>query len=81
MNDDAHDTSKFTGVFTSDTKPVRIRKYMNEDGSEGDACYWWLRSADSYNGNSVGYVNSGGSVSDYGDAHLSYACLPVCLIQ
>ena len=80
MNDDAYDTSKFTGVFTSDTKPVRIRKYMNEDGSEEMTYYWWLRSAYSGRGDIVGCVNGGGGV-DINYANFNGVCLPVCLIQ
>jgi len=80
LNDDAYDTSKFTGVFTSDTASVRIRKYMNEDGSEGDAYGWWLRSAHSNRDYGVGYVDYGGDVNG-NSAHNYSACLPVCLIQ
>lgn len=79
-NDAPYDTSKFTGVFTSDTNSVRIRKYMNEDGSEGSACPWWLRSARSSSGNYVGYVGNSGGVYNY-RAHNYSACSPVCLIQ
>jgi len=77
---DAYDTSKFTGVFTSDTPSVRIRKYMNEDGSEGSACYWWLRSADSNYGDFAGYVDGNGYDSHFIVNHYN-AVLPVCLIQ
>ena len=80
MYDDAYDTSKFTGVFTYDIQSVRIRKFMNEDGSEGSACYWWLRSAGSHSDNYVGSVRDGGSVGSSG-ANYNRACLPVCLIQ
>jgi len=53
---------------------------MNEDGTEGSACNWWLRSAKS--GDIVGHVGcvkTGGLVSD-GSAHNYYAVLPTCLI-
>ena len=53
---------------------------MNEDGSEGDACGWWPRSADSNLDDYVGYVNSGGYVSNR-HAYNAFACLPVCVIQ
>ena len=80
MNDDAYDTSKFTGVFTSDTQSVRVRKYMNEDGSEGDACRWWLRSARSDYDNGVGCVFYSGDVGSNVVSGDDIACLPVCLI-
>lgn len=78
LNDDAYDTSKFTGIFTSDA--ARIRKYMNEDGSEGSTCLWWLRSAHSSRRDRAGYVESDGRVFGY-IANNYYACSPVCLIQ
>ncbi len=60
LKDGAYDTSKFTEVFTSDA--ARLRKYMNEDGSEGSDCLWWLRSAHSSRSNRVGYVEGDGIV-------------------
>ena len=80
MYEDAYDTSKFTGIFTSDTESVRIRKFMNEDGSEGDACSWWLRSAYWTDSIYVGSVHYDGDVFD-SSANGIDACSPVCLIQ
>jgi len=52
---------------------------MNEDGTEGSAYPWWLRSAASGNSGSVGYVSGAGSVNN-GLASDTYAVLPACLI-
>ena len=77
LRDDAYDTSKFTDIFTDNNS--RIRKIMNEDGTEGSACPWWLRSADSDDGGNVGCVLSGGQVYS-NSANYYRAVLPACLI-
>jgi hypothetical protein len=77
LKDDMYDTSKFTDIFTANNS--RIRKFMNEDGTEGSAYPWWLRSAASGNSGSVGYVSGAGSVNN-GLASDTYAVLPACLI-
>ena len=81
LKDDAYDTSKFTNIFTDFTDyNSRIRKIMNEDGTEGSAYDWWLRSAGSDYGNSVGFVGSWGGLGSV-NAFMGYdAVLPVCLI-
>ena len=78
-----YDTSRFgdvfseTDVFTNEKS--RERKTMKEDGTEGSACNWWLRSAHSNYSDYVGYVYIGGSVSGYYASNNS-AVLPACLI-
>ena len=76
LEDKKYDTSKFTNIFTDDNS--RIRKYMNEDGTEGSAYVWWLRSAcsDSISGGAVGESGSVG----FSYAYYERAVLPLCLI-
>jgi hypothetical protein len=52
---------------------------MNEDGTEGLAWNWWLRSASSGYDSFVGFVSGGGDVNSY-NANNYHAVLPVCLI-
>jgi len=77
FKDDLYDTSKFTDIFTYNDS--RIRTYMNEDGTEGLAWNWWLRSASSGYDSFVGFVSGGGDVNSY-NANNYHAVLPVCLI-
>lgn len=75
LKDDLYDTSKFTDIFTDDNS--RIRKIMNEDGTEDSAQHWWLRSASS--GSIGSLVSYDGHVSNY-NAYNYSTVLPVCLI-
>lgn len=69
----------FSKTFASDDS--RRKLYIDESGKVGgSAYYWWLRSAYSSNGYSVGYVYTTGRVY-YNYSSNSYGCSPAFQIQ
>ena len=79
-----YDTSRFSEIFNETdiwvSEESRKRYFMKEDGTEGSACGWWLRSAYYDNTTGVGSVGSDGMVIGDGGASDAAGILPVCLI-
>ena len=68
----------FKEVLGTDAK--RVKYYVNQNGTKGSACYWWLRNPYTGTTHCENYVNTSGSSSSHGISNSSYGCAPACLI-